>query len=288
MTRGIDHLVINVRRLEAAVSRYKALGFTITPRAVHPFGTANHLVQLRGNFLELVTVVNDAAIVPPKVGQFSFGAFCRNYQEKRDGMSMLVFHSDDARADQAEFISSGLNTYAPFDFSRKATLPDGSQVTVGFSLAFVTHPAMPEAAFFCCQQHAPQHFWREEYQTHPNGAEFVSKVYMVADKPASLQGFFRAMHSADNVLLRGDELRIRTALGQISVIRPADFLNRFPRAHVVGAPTTPHFAGFQVKVVSLDRVKQILKTNSVVFMQRSASVYVRPTHAFGLVIEFRQ
>ena len=39
-------------------------------------------------------------------------------------MSMLVFASTDARRDQAEFAVRGLDTYAPFDFSRKAKLPD--------------------------------------------------------------------------------------------------------------------------------------------------------------------
>ena len=54
---------------------------------------------------------------------------------------MLVFASDDARRDQAAFAESGLETYAPFDFERRAKLPDGSEVTVGFSLAFVTDTA---------------------------------------------------------------------------------------------------------------------------------------------------
>ena len=55
--RGIDHVVLCVRDLEAARAAFQHLGFTLTPHAVHPFGTGNSLVQLQGCFIELLTVV---------------------------------------------------------------------------------------------------------------------------------------------------------------------------------------------------------------------------------------
>ena len=114
MTRGIDHLVLVVRDLEKAHAFYAALGFTLTPRAVHPWGTTNHLAQLRGCFLELLAVPEPGKIAPAKPGEFGFGAFNRDFLARREGMSMLVFESHDARRDQAEFASCGLQTYAPF------------------------------------------------------------------------------------------------------------------------------------------------------------------------------
>ena len=38
---------------------------------------------------------------------------------------MMVFASDDARADIRSFSAAGLPTFAPFDFERLAQLPDG-------------------------------------------------------------------------------------------------------------------------------------------------------------------
>ena len=139
MDRPIDHLVICVRDLERASAFYERLGFTLTPRAQHPFGTANRLAQFKGNFLELLAVADAARIPLSRSGHFSFGAFNAHYLERLQGMSMLVFASSDARRDHAEFASRSLDTYAPFDFSRAARLPDGREVTVAFSLAFVTH-----------------------------------------------------------------------------------------------------------------------------------------------------
>ena len=128
--RPIDHLVLCVRDLDAARRVYERLGFTLTPKALHPFGTANSLVQLRGNFLELLAVADRSLIKPVGEGEFGFAAFNERFLAAREGMSMLVFASDDARRDQQEFAASGLDTYAPFDFSRQAVLPDGSAVTV--------------------------------------------------------------------------------------------------------------------------------------------------------------
>ena len=46
--RGLDHLVLTVRDLDAAEARFRALGFTLTPRAHHPFGTSNNLAIFDG------------------------------------------------------------------------------------------------------------------------------------------------------------------------------------------------------------------------------------------------
>ncbi|MBO6820247.1 VOC family protein, partial [Thalassospira sp.] len=48
MSRAIDHIVLCVNDLDAAIAVYTQLGFTVTPRAVHPFGTGNALIQLDG------------------------------------------------------------------------------------------------------------------------------------------------------------------------------------------------------------------------------------------------
>src|SRR5262245_38982512 len=174
--KGIDHLVLCGRDHPAMRETYAALGFTLTPEARHPFGTGNSLIQLEGCFLELLSVFEPEKIPEPRPGHFSFAAFNRDFLSKGEGMSMLVLDSTDARADVATFRAAGLNAYDPFDCSRQARLPDGSLATVGFSLAFATDPKLPNLAFFTSQQHAPQHFWKPQYQRHPNRALTVLEV----------------------------------------------------------------------------------------------------------------
>jgi catechol 2,3-dioxygenase-like lactoylglutathione lyase family enzyme len=282
--RPLDHLVLCVRDLDAARRVYERLGFTLTPPARHPFGTANSLVQLHGNFLELLAIADRGLIKPAGAGEFAFAAFNERFLAEREGMSMLVFASNDARRDQREFAAAGLDTYAPFDFSRQAVLPDGSAATVGFSLAFVTERRMPEAAFFVCQQHAPQFFWKPEYQTHRNGALEVEEVVMVAPEPTAFTAFFAKLQPDGAVERRGTGLAVGTARGAVSVLDPAAFAARFPAAPAPAA--TPHFAAYRLRVGDLAVTEAVLRASGVALHRRGAAIQLGPTESFGVILEF--
>jgi len=92
----------------------------------------------------LATYDRDAVVVSSKVG--------RLLEPLAEGESFRGLYADAPRLKPV------------FDFSRQAALPGGGEATVAFSLAYVTDGRMPEIAFFTCQQHAPQYFWKPEYQ----------------------------------------------------------------------------------------------------------------------------
>jgi catechol 2,3-dioxygenase-like lactoylglutathione lyase family enzyme len=198
--RAIDHVVLAVRDLDRTALSYQELGFTLTPRAAHEdrLGTSNRLAQFRRrNFIELLEVDrpeglarHDFAASPPF---FSFGDHNRLAVLERDGLSMMVFASDDARADIRSFSSASLPTFAPFDFERYAKLPDGAQVTVAFSLAFLQSPEMPRVAFFVCENRAQDYFWKPEYQSHANGAAGIVAVYLSSAAPERDAAFVNKM-----------------------------------------------------------------------------------------------
>ena len=284
--RGIDHIVLCVDRLAAAQQLYQSLGFTTTPTAHHPFGTANSLVQLQGNFAELLAVSDPAKIPPPRPGYFSFGQFVANYAAARQGMAMLVLQSDDARRDQAEFVAAGLTTYAPFDFSRGATLPDGSAATVSFSLAFVSDPRMPAAGFFVCQQHATEHFWQPDYQRHANGAHAIAEVIMVAADPPALADFYSKLVGTADCESGPGRLNVTTPRGQITVLDKAGFQARFPGMAPANWPETPHFAAYRLTVADLARTDAALRDRGVLFVLSAGTIRIAPADACGVVIEF--
>jgi len=175
--KDIDHIVIAVRDLAAAKADWEAAGFTTTPRAVHPFGTANSLVQLQGNFVELLEIDDPAKIEETTDSFFGFAAHNRDFLADRgEGMSMLVLTSDDRDADIAAWAEAGLKTYDPFNFERLATQPDGSRKRVAFRLGFSTHPSLDGLGFFVCQQETPETFWKPDYQRHANHATRISAV----------------------------------------------------------------------------------------------------------------
>ena len=95
MARGLDHIVHAVRDLDAAADLYRRLGFTVGARNKHPWGTHNHIIQLSGFFIELLTFAE-----PEKLGSdgFStmFGAYNRDFITRGEGFSLLILESKDA------------------------------------------------------------------------------------------------------------------------------------------------------------------------------------------------
>lgn len=284
--RGIDHLVLGVHDLDAAKTFYEKLGFNCTPKAMHPWGTGNTLAQLQGNFIEVLAIVDPAKMAPAAPGQLDFGRYNDDFLRKRQGMSMLVFESKDARADQAQFIAAGLDTYAPFDFERQAKLPDGSSARVAFSLAFVTHKQMPEAVFFACQQHAPQYFWKPEYQKHPNGAKVISEVVMRAPDPPAYADFFARLQGRDAVTASPGRLDVRTARGKVTLLDAKGIAERFPDMILPGPADSPVFVAYRVAVADIAATEKLLRDRTVTLKRHRGALVVDPADAFGVAIEF--
>jgi hypothetical protein len=290
--RAFDHLVLCVDDLDAARVVYEALGFTTTPNAVHPFGTGNVLIQLQGCFLELLTIVEPRKIAAPAPGDFSFGDYTRRFMSKHEGFSMLALRSRDAAADRAAFAAAGLDTYPLFAFERQAKRPDGSAVTVGFALVFVTDPRMPEAAFFCCQhRHRPADFYMPAYQKHANGAIGIGEVIMVAEDPAAHAPFFERLQGKRTVGTDADGLTVVSGAGRIAVLTPDRFRRRFTDLGAELAPGQPRFAGFQIEVENLADAREHLARRHIPFREgraddRRPTLQIGSGTAFATAIEF--
>jgi hypothetical protein len=285
MPRRLDHIVLFGPDLAAMKRVHEALGFTLTPRAVHPFGTCNHLAQLHDNFIELLSL-DDVARIPPDVpGRFNLGAASRNYlATRRQGLMMTVLASADADADIVEFRGKGLDTYERTDFGRDAVLPDGRSVRVGFSLAFVTHAAMPEATFFCCQQkHPPELFWKSEYQRHANTAQRLVEVVMVAADPAPVAAHVARVLDAPQRAHEGGAT-VGAPDDRISVLAPGALTGRYPELDGIDVGT-PRFVACRIVVADLRLARNVLDGGGVRYRPTGTSVVIAPAQAAGVVVE---
>ena len=288
MHRGIDHLVIAAHDLDELSALYRRLGFTVTPRAHHDWGTDNALVQLQGNFLELLTVAHPEKLLPERAGHFDFGRHNQRFLTSRQGMSMLVYESLDALADREEFIERGLPDWANFHFSREAKLPDGGTATVSFSLAFASEPSMPLTGFFTCQQHAPELFWKPQYQEHANTAQVVSEVIMVADAPSELGDYLAAMQEPESLAMASDHVQIDTPRGVVSVLSPSAAQGRFGPLSGLDASTEPRFLGFAIQVADIGKAEQVLSSAGVAYSQRDGRLQLAPAVTSGSLVEFHE
>lgn len=240
--RQIDHVVVAVPDLDAAAMAFEALGFTLTPRAQHPWGTANRLALLPGgNFFELLEVDRPDLIGGASQG-FSFGAFTTAFLQGGAGPAMLVLATGDTDGDIARYKAAGLHTYPRFDFSRLGKLPDGSMATLSFSLAFASDPALPGCGFFTCHNRAPALFWKPDYMRHANGAQAIEAMLMVADDPAA-HGQFLAGFSDGTVSDTADGIAVSCGPHRIEVLRPDAAARLGIRPDRRGGP---HFVGARV------------------------------------------
>jgi glyoxalase-like protein len=254
--KAINHLVLAGHDLEAMRSHYAGLGFTVTPRGQHPFGTGNSLIQLHGTYLELLAVTAPADVPEHGGGHFSFAAFNRDYLARHQGFAMLVLDTEDARANIKAWRAAGLHTYEPFDFSRTAKLPDGQQITVGFSLAFVSHPAAPWLGLFACQHLRPDYFEQPRYLQHGNGATSVQEVWIVGESAPDLAGFMQTVSGAKLVRENSSSATLQTRTGAIVLAQPP----AFERAFGLAPPHPgdgPHLAAFTVTCQTLGELADL-------------------------------
>lgn len=288
--RGIDHVVAAVADLEAAGETWERLGFTLTPRARHPWGTENRVVQLDGAFVELLTIGEGAEIEEANGSTFSFGAFNRDFLAARgDGLSMLVLESTDPDGDRAAFARAGLSTFEPFGFERIARSPEGEERRVGFDLTFTgftgegAHGA-PDLGFFTCRQRFPENFWRAEYQSHRNTARRLDAVVLVAPDPTDFHEGLSAFAGVRDFHATSAGLTIPTPRGAIEVMTPAAFRWRHGAAALPETPTRLTFAGLRFGVADLGETASQLLAGGFTVADRVGAFVVTGVH--GATIAF--
>ncbi len=278
--KGINHLVVDARDLDALRATWNGLGFTLLPRGQHPFGTGNTVIQLEKNYIELLSVTMPQDVPEHGPTSFSFAAFNRDYLARHDGFAMVVLDTDDAGADIRRWREAGLRTYDPFEFSRPARMADGREVTVGFSLAFASTPVAPWLGSFACQHFMPDYYAQPEYQRHDNTAATVADIWISGPRAPALASYFEILARAKSVRKSG-RIDVPTRAGTIVLADPGAFEAAFgaPPPHLRDGP---HLCGLTIDCRSLDFLadKGLDKVGE--------RLVLPPTKGFGTAIAFKR
>ncbi|MBX9827117.1 MAG: VOC family protein [Xanthobacteraceae bacterium] len=288
MARGLDHIVHAVRDLGAAAALYRRLGFQVGSRNRHPraWGTQNHIVQLPGTFIELLTVADTTEIAPHGPHFFSFGAFNRDFLSRGEGLAMLVLEGRGA-ADVAEFRRAGIGDFELYEFEREGERPDGTPIRVAFALAFASDPQSPDAGFFTCQHRYPESFWNPAFQQHPNTAAAIAGVVLVAENPSDHHIFLEAFTGEREAQATSAGIAIRTPRGRIQVMEPDAFRDHFgtePPATRRGA----RLAALRFAVRDLETVERGFRAANLPSSGRMGNLIVGPDTAMGAALVFEQ
>lgn len=173
---GIDHVVINVRSLDAAAERWRQLGFTVSPRGQHSahLGTANHTVMLDPDYIELLGVLQPT----------EHNARTRLFLERREGMERVAMTALDAAKGVEELKARGVAATGPVDFGRPVDLPGGAKGEARFRTLFWPAEERPGGVrLFACQHLTRETVWIPELMRHANTAKKLVRVEVLARDP---------------------------------------------------------------------------------------------------------
>jgi catechol 2,3-dioxygenase-like lactoylglutathione lyase family enzyme len=168
MFKAIDHVVVVVADLEAAIAAYGAAGFTVVRGGRHNIGTHNALIAFEdGSYIELIAFLN---AVP--------GHPWHRALESGGGLTDFCMQTDDLAADVAALRSAGVAIGDPSPMTRDR--PDG------YRLAWVL--AIPQPLWngqvpFLIRDETPRDERVPRQRSHRNGITGLARVTLAVEDP---------------------------------------------------------------------------------------------------------
>jgi hypothetical protein len=280
---GIDHPLIVVRDLGSSAERLAALGFTVTPRGRHPWGTHARLAVFPGGLLELMTIGDAQAVDTNTVDRQLFGTLVRDFQARHEGVAMMALHATDLDRDMATAKRRGLALDGVIDFRRAVRLPDGTEDEAVVRLGMMRAPTRPGLSLFLCQQLKRQFLEVPAWMAHANGATRLFGVTYLDDETRSAEARARAVWGEPI----GPEAWSSPG-GLVEVVTAKSFRHRFPGQ----APSddmmarAPGIVGVTVMVESLERAEPIVRAACPEARRARERLHVPAGYLGDTVIEF--
>jgi len=276
---GLDHVVVVVRDLDTAATKWRQLGFTISPRGTHSahMGTANYTLMLGDDYLELLGVVAPTERNAPT----------RALLEKREGIERAAFTTLDAAQGVAALRDRGLiQSLGPTDFSRPVDLADGTKTEARFTtFQWPLNERPGGLRIFACQHHTRSAVWLPELLTHANGAHRIDHVEMLSTDPAAAAAHMSRLIDMPVGAEADGALRVETGGNRGAFV----FLDRqaFERRHsglpLEGLPDEGAVA-LSLRVDDAGKTAAALGTKGTTVAP--GIVKVPPAYANGVLIEF--
>ncbi|MCO5065885.1 MAG: VOC family protein [Rhizobiaceae bacterium] len=290
-TKPLDHLVLPVSGLDEAQTRYRALGFTVAPVGVHPFGTANCCIYLEdGTFLEPLAVA-DAELAERAVAEGNaFVAGDRSYRERvgQDGFAAIVLGTNDANADAARFEAAAMQGGDVLDFSREVVDKTGKSGTASFRLAFARDLQSPAPFFFTCERVKTPKVDRSALQHHRNRVTRLSAVVLTAPEPRLHAGFLETFFDCTANAEEGSgSLTFSLPNTEVRVETPDVFSEKYGveiGQHDTAEGLRPMAVVFEVP--EIDATASLFKADGIAYLARNNTLIVPPATGQGAYFIF--
>ena len=277
---GLDHLIIGVADLEAARGQWARLGFNSTPRGRHVgWATANYCIMFANDYVELL------GIVDPK--GFTNG-LDRLLEDQGEGLLGVVLHTSDAEATAAAWQAAGLASAEAGSLMR---LLESETPPVELRFANVMLEAGERAGLnlFACTHLTPAPMRRPAWLRHPNGAQRIAGLTVIADDVEPMAAFAEKIVGSAAVT-RTDRVRaIQTGSAPVMLATPDDAALLHPGFDLPETAPEPILAVMEIAVGDTAVTARFLTQQNVPHERESdGAVLVAPEHANGVRLAFVQ
>ncbi len=271
--RALDHLVLPTANLDVARKRLGALGFTVAPQGVHPFGTTNACVYFAdGTFLEPLAIGDRDTVKSAAVTGNSFilrdRLFRGTYGD--EGLSAVVFATKDAEADHAAFVDAGISAGSMVEFSRPSLDAAGRADVASFRLAFASDGS-PGAFLFTCERRKVPAIDRSTLERHANGATRITQIDAVAP---DAEAFARFLSKAANASVTA-ACKIALANGMLDVSEASQAAD-------------PRFTAVTFGIRDLAAASALFNANGIDYETRENALRVPATAGQGVDFIFEE
>lgn len=254
LVTGLDHVIILVNDLEAAATRYRAMGFALKPGRPHDNGIRNQHVKCEdGTELELLTA-------PDATDQLT--TQYRRYLAQGDGPAHVVLYAPDADALANRIVGGEFGAQR----SGLITFPIG-------------HRLRP--IFFGGRNKSPTD--RPEHFAHGNSAYSLTRAWLAIDDIAAELKLFQAVGGS----VSEEDVHVPEPIRARTVTFGTDRILLLPgsRQRLSGRPVV----GASVVVKDLSAVRRALQASGLKPVAgTTGTILVPPELTYGIWLEFRE
>jgi len=273
--KGIDHVMIVVPEIEAAGKLYQRLGFDVQPRGIHShMGTANHLMILDGDYIELLGVLKPDPLNAPY----------KKIADEGGALANIALQTDGADLAHDAWTKAGLAPEPIIEFSRGVEIA-GTMEKAEFRIVRLPHGARPGVGLFVCDQRTPQFVYRKEWMNHPNGALHLTGVTVVADDPSAHEAAAAKVFGAAAIAKDKDGFTAKLSRAPIRYVPRSQFAARF--GGLQPARTGDHAAVLGIKVRDIVVAAKVLEQGGIKpVATNDGRLLVPAPQAAGVMLEF--
>ncbi|GAA2416193.1 VOC family protein [Nonomuraea africana] len=312
---GLHHVGHIVRDMDQAMERYRQLGFAVPAPAypvlpavgggpAEPFGVANTHVHFPGNFVELVTVIDDTGRMPGEARPIPLqvpddklpglmaairatAANITSFLQRFQGVHIMIADTPDIDSVAARLTAVGVSHGGVHNIQRPVETSTGTRMEPARYLE-ISDPQLPPGRVpegrIGFAENTPVEAPQDQRHTdHPNGATgLVECVLCVADTalPELEQRYSTYFGQArDGKVTRFDR-------ASVTVVAASALADLLPGERPAPLPA---FVAYAVSVRDIAATERLLRDNDVpVTRTGPEEMFVPADAALGVAIIFRQ